>query len=114
RARARAGRRRRRARNRGPCAWADACREFHREARGDQRALSRPAPPPILAARAPHPPRAEFRMSLPLVVLAVLAVLVIGYFSYGAFVAPALGLDDRRVAPAHPVNGRVDFGRARP
>jgi carbon starvation protein len=53
-------------------------------------------------------------MSLPLIVLAVLAVLVLGYFSYGAFVARSLGLDDRRVTPAHAVNDGVDFVPTRP
>jgi carbon starvation protein len=53
-------------------------------------------------------------MSLPLIVLAVLAVLVVGYFSYGAFVARSLGLDDRRVTPANSVNDGVDFVPTRP
>jgi len=40
-------------------------------------------------------------VSLPLLVLAVLAVLGAGYVVYGGFVARALGLDDARVTPAH-------------
>ena len=48
-------------------------------------------------------------MSLPLVVVAVLAVLVLGYTLYGAFVARALGLDDARVTPAHSRRDGVDY-----
>jgi carbon starvation protein len=48
-------------------------------------------------------------MSLPLIVLAVLAVLVAGYALYGGFVARSLGLDDGRVTPAHSRSDGVDF-----
>ena len=48
-------------------------------------------------------------MSLPLIVLAVLAVLVAGYALYGSFVARSLGLDDARVTPAHSRSDGVDY-----
>jgi len=48
-------------------------------------------------------------MTLPLIVLAVLAVLVLGYTVYGRFVARALGLDDGRRTPAHERKDGVDF-----
>jgi carbon starvation protein len=48
-------------------------------------------------------------MSLPLLVLAVLVVLGVGYVLYGRFVSRALGLDDARVTPAHALRDGTDF-----
>jgi carbon starvation protein len=48
-------------------------------------------------------------VSLPLIVVAVLAVLLVGYAAYGRFVARALGLDDARVTPAHSRRDGVDY-----
>ncbi|HEX5009276.1 MAG TPA: carbon starvation CstA family protein [Planctomycetota bacterium] len=53
-------------------------------------------------------------MSLPLIVLAVLAVLVSGYALYGRLVARWLGLDDTRVTPAHSQSDGVDYVPTRP
>lgn len=46
---------------------------------------------------------------LPLLALAVLAVLVAGYFGYGRVVARNYALDDARVTPACRIDDGVDF-----
>jgi len=53
-------------------------------------------------------------MSLPLLVLGVLALLALGYRWYGRLVARSLQLDDERPTPAHTHADGVDFVPARP
>lgn len=52
--------------------------------------------------------------SLPLIALATLAFLALGYRSYGRFVARQYALDDRTPTPAVAVNDGVDFVPTRP
>lgn len=53
-------------------------------------------------------------MSLPLLVLGMLAFLALGYTLYGRFVARQLDLDDRRATPAVTQQDGVDFVPTRP
>jgi len=53
-------------------------------------------------------------MTLPLLALAVVALLAAGYWLYGGFVARQFGLDDARPTPAETTNDGVDFVPTRP
>ena len=53
-------------------------------------------------------------MSLPILVIGVLAVLAIGYRLYGRWLGRTLALDDARETPAHTQEDGVDFVPARP
>ncbi|HZM01092.1 MAG TPA: carbon starvation CstA family protein [Planctomycetota bacterium] len=52
-------------------------------------------------------------MSLPLLVVAVLVLLALGYRLYGRWVGRSLGLDDTRLTPAHTRADGIDFVPAR-
>jgi carbon starvation protein len=53
-------------------------------------------------------------MSLPLLALATLTLLVVGYRFYGRWVARQFSLDDNRSTPAHTHNDGVDYVPTRP
>jgi carbon starvation protein len=53
-------------------------------------------------------------MSLTLLALGVLAVLIVGYFTYGRFIARQYNLDDARTTPAVAKNDGVDFVPEKP
>ncbi len=53
-------------------------------------------------------------MSLLLLSLMVVAVLVVGYFTYGSFIARQYGLDDKKETPAVARNDGADFVPTRP
>lgn len=48
-------------------------------------------------------------ISLPVLAVAFLAILTLGYFIYGRWVAGLLDLDDRKITPAHRQNDGEDF-----
>ena len=48
-------------------------------------------------------------MHLPILALAFLTLLALGYRLYGGFVARRIGLDDARRTPAHAKRDGVDF-----
>lgn len=48
-------------------------------------------------------------MNLALLAIAFLALLMVAYRLYGAWVARQMNLDDRRTTPAHKVNDGIDF-----
>src|SRR5687767_9418525 len=53
-------------------------------------------------------------MSLPLLAVAVLVLLALGYRFYGTFIARQYALDDSAATPATRVNDGVDFVPTRP
>jgi carbon starvation protein len=53
-------------------------------------------------------------MSLTLLALGVLAILIVGYFTYGRFIARQYNLDDARTTPAVAKNDGVDFVPEKP
>ncbi len=53
-------------------------------------------------------------MSLTLLALGVLAILIVGYFTYGRFIARQYNLDDARTTPAVTKNDGVDFVPEKP
>lgn len=48
-------------------------------------------------------------LALPLLTLAFTAAMIIGYFAYGGWVRKKIGLDERRLTPAHRLNDGTDY-----
>ncbi|MBQ9721320.1 MAG: carbon starvation protein A, partial [Oscillospiraceae bacterium] len=53
-------------------------------------------------------------MTAVLIILAAIVLLIIGYVTYGAWLAKQWGVDPKRPTPAHTMTDGVDYVAAKP